>query len=60
MRPKWQLKRDASEIAEMQALAAAYRGSIKVCPPGVARGHETKPKDAALKSQGDTQGHDAP
>ncbi len=49
MSPRRQ-KTDSAEIDEMKALAAAYRGPIKVCPPGEARGHETKPKDAAPSS----------
>jgi len=39
--PRWRTKTDP-EIAEMRALAAAYRGPVTHCPPGVARAHEVK------------------
>ncbi len=45
MRRRWQASKEA-EIAEMKALAAAYRGKVTRCPPGVARGHRAKPQDA--------------
>ena len=42
MAPIWHRLKNTKEMAEMQALAAAYDGPVTRCPPGVARAHEEK------------------